>query len=478
MEKGKNRAECKYCENVTFACDVRSNGSKNVKYHWKRCPANPTNKSKMKGKQTELVFIDSEGGEAKVKNWVLNVKDVRDAISYMIIVGELPFRHVEKPGFKHLMATCCPKFHIPSLFTIARDCLHLYGKEKTNLKEILRMNVKEFHHKGKAIAKHVEECLVDWGLDDKLFIVTVHNASSNDVACLELKKMMQRKSTCIGNGDYLHMSQLSPSLDVPTRWNSTFDMLDRALKFRDIFWRMDIPTNPQLDSTMEAELDGDDNGDPIELQFEMENAGAPSENDWKGQLEKMNVLIYMGAILDPKVKLVGLNLVFDRMYGKTKGEELGEAVHNKACKLFDDYRRIYAPFSPSNDEVTSASSSHSTSFDHKKVIEEQVKRLRTANRYSSSEFDRYLNEKLREHELDMDILDWWKMNAHRYPILARLARDVLAVPISTMVEALICTQGWIRSKKENDERLNVEEKLEDLKQLEKEFENSSLSGDN
>ncbi|KNA26118.1 hypothetical protein SOVF_000340 [Spinacia oleracea] len=371
--------------------------------------------------------------------------------------------------------------------------------------------------------------------------------------------MMQRKSTCIGNGDYLHMrcvahiinlivwdglknnkksidkvryavkfvksspsrlklfkdlaekyvrSQLSPSLDVPTRWNSTFDMLDRALKFRDIFWRMDIPTNPQLDSDLEAVLAGDDNEDPIELQFEMENAGAPSENDWKvcegfalflkefktlneqvsgslyvtsnstffyiarvldqlnkwmasdnidfmrmattmkkkfdkywGQLEKMNVLIYMGAILDPKVKLVGLNLVFDRMYGKTKGEELGEAVHNKACKLFDDYRRIYAPFSPSNDEVTSASSSHSTSFDHKKVIEEQVKRLRTANRYSSSEFDRYLNEKLREHELDMDILDWWKMNAHRYPILARLARDVLAVPISTVASESAFSAG-------------------------------------
>lgn len=45
-----------------------------------------------------------------------------------------------------------------------------------------------FSHKGKAIAKALEECLVYWGLDDKLFTVNVGNASSNDVACLELKK--------------------------------------------------------------------------------------------------------------------------------------------------------------------------------------------------------------------------------------------------------------------------------------------------
>ena len=106
-----------------------------------------------------------------------------------------------------------------------------------------------------------------------------------------------------------------------------------------------------------------------------------------GQLEKMNVLIYMGAILDPKVKPVGLKLIFDRMCGTTKGEELGEAVHNKACKLFDDYRRIYAAFSPNNDVMTSASSSHSTSSYFKKVIEKQMKNLRTDNRYSCSKFD-------------------------------------------------------------------------------------------
>lgn len=52
---------------------------------------------------------------------------------------------------------------------------------------------------------------------------------------------------------------------------------------------------------------------------------------------KMNLLIYMGAILDPKVKFVGLKLSFSRMYASLKDEELSQKVYQKAIALFDDY---------------------------------------------------------------------------------------------------------------------------------------------
>lgn len=70
-----------------------------------------------------------------------------------------------------------------------------------------------------------------------------------------------------------------------------------------------------------------------------------------------------------------------------------------------------------------------------------------------------------------DILGWWKCNESKYPILAKVARDVLAIPVSTVasefafstggrvvdphrssldpesIEALICAQDWIRYSK-------------------------------
>ena len=106
----------------------------------------------------------------------------------------------------------------------------------------------------------------------------------------------------------------------------------------------------------------------------------------------MNVLIYMGAILNPNVKLIGLKLVFTGMYKTPKGEELGEDVYSKACHLFDDYRRIYAPFTTHNGETTFTSgftTPQSTNSNLKKDIEDQVKRLRTDSKYGRSEFDRY-----------------------------------------------------------------------------------------
>jgi hAT family C-terminal dimerisation region len=49
-----------------------------------------------------------------------------------------------------------------------------------------------------------------------------------------------------------------------------------------------------------------------------------------------------------------------------------------------------------------------------------------------SELDEYLADALDEASLDddFDILAWWKLNAPKYLILARLIRDILTVPIS------------------------------------------------
>ena len=89
-------------------------------------------------------------------------------------------------------------------------------------------------------------------------------------------------------------------------------------------------------------------------------------------------------------------------------------------------------------------------------------------------------------EQNFDILRWWKLNAPRFPILSHMARDVLAVPVSTVAsestfstggrildafsssltpriaQSLICTEDWLRSTCP----VGVEENLEILDQLE------------
>ena len=91
------------------------------------------------------------------------------------------------------------------------------------------------------------------------------------------------------------------------------------------------------------------------------------------------------------------------------------------------------------------------------------------SRESNSELSRYLTENCEKITDDFDLLMWWRCNSSKYPILSTLAKDILAVPVSTVasessfstggrildsfrtslspttVEALICTQSWLRS---------------------------------
>lgn len=82
----------------------------------------------------------------------------------------------------------------------------------------------------------------------------------------------------------------------------------------------------------------------------------------------------------------------------------------------------------------------------------------------------YLDEPKLKRTDDIDILSFWKSYQYRYPQLSLMARDLLAIPVSTVasesafsvggrvidsfrstlkhenVEALICTRDWLFQK--------------------------------
>lgn len=119
------------------------------------------------------------------------------------------------------------------------------------------------------------------------------------------------------------------------------------------------------------------------------------------------------------------------------------------------------------------------------IIDQQMSSNGGGDMTVKSELEKYFSEDNEEDKKGFDILKWWKDNANRFPVLARMARDLLAIPISTvasesafssggrilddfrssltptMVERLICANDWIRS-----EYISVEENTEELYKLE------------
>ena len=89
----------------------------------------------------------------------------------------------------------------------------------------------------------------------------------------------------------------------------------------------------------------------------------------------------------------------------------------------------------------------------------------------TNEIDKYLAENCesRRGDVKFEILGWQKANSNRYQVLSKLARDVLAVPVSTvafesafstggytldpfrsslsplMVQHLVCARDWLQA---------------------------------
>lgn len=109
---------------------------------------------------------------------------------------------------------------------------------------------------------------------------------------------------------------------------------------------------------------------------------------------------------------------------------------------------------------------------------------------STNDLERYLTEEnVNPLTPNFDILVWWKENSIRFKVLSMIARDVLAIPVSTVasesafstggrildqfrssldpktVEALVCTQNWLRSTHEGIHLQSTEEESEDYKSI-------------
>ncbi|KAJ9548188.1 hypothetical protein OSB04_020731 [Centaurea solstitialis] len=411
-------------------------------------------------------------------------------------------------------------------------------------------------HSGEVIGKYVEKNLLDWGID-KVFTITVDNASSNDLCIRYLKRRLNNWKNSVLDSQYLHMRccahilslvvkeglkeledpilrirsavkyvRSSPArlqrfkacvekmkieskslvcLDVETRWNSTYLMLESAIKFQAAFDMLEeqdskyrsellslkgMPTEEDWDYarcllpflkgfyTSTLRISGSLYVTSNSYFHEVFGIGAMIKNKMsvkdeglrkmatrmKGKYDKywsnesnINMFLFVGSILDPRHKLGYVSFIVEQSYEKEKAEWLCHEIENVLKGLFNHYSREYGVVN--ENDATSV----------------------------KSELDRYLGEQCKSLDNKFDILEWWKKNESRLPVMAAMARDILAIPASTvasessfstggrvldtfrssltptLVEALVCSQNWLRSK---NVPFDIEEKLEELENFE------------
>jgi hypothetical protein len=283
-----------------------------------------------------------------------------------------------------------------------------------------------------------------------------------------------------------------PIVDVTTRWNSTYLMLEAALPLRAAFSSLDRQDKdyvfaPSTDEWKLAEamckllrvfytatvtlsgskyptshlyfyqlwnikkiLNTEESSHKMKV---MKNEASNTDIIIAHMVEQMQTKfnVYwqesytcacIPVILDPRFKYDLLEYLLNEFGSEAETGKWMEEVNNTMQKLFDEYNQeVYAH---SQKERDSPTSEEEEDTDDPLAVWDQY--MRSKRRQTSNELERYLKEELLPRKKEVDILQWWKVNSSKYPMLSKMARDILAIPASTVPsESAFSTGGRVVS---------------------------------
>lgn len=194
---------------------------------------------------------------------------------------------------------------------------------------------------------------------------------------------------------------------------------------------------------------------------------------------KSNLALAVAFFLDPRYKRSGIEHYMRKVHGdllyRGKVEELLVVVK----RMYLAYASKYSQSTPGPNSTATAQE-HATDFmeeDEDDYFQSQQGTHVSNEGDSDTDLEKYMAEKLKlsKEAFDkFDILSWWKTHQDVYPVLSLLARDVLAIQVSTVasesafsaggrvidpfrsrldphvVEALICTKDWVAAARKGD----------------------------
>ncbi|XP_010527601.1 PREDICTED: zinc finger BED domain-containing protein RICESLEEPER 2-like [Tarenaya hassleriana] len=447
---------------------------------------------------------------------------VRKFLAMAIIEHDLPFSFVEYKRVRQLLKYMNPDFNPISRNTIVADVLRLHQGQKEKLKreiasisnricltadvwrsiaiegyicitghyvdnswklnsKILSFSAMPPPHSGNELAKKVLDCLKDWGIEKKIFSLTLDNASANDTMQSILKDQLCLQYGLLCDGKFFHVrcyahilnlivqeglkvvdsalykiresvkyvkwsegrmkmfkeyceqvgveTGTGLHLDIPTRWNSTYTMLKVAIKYERAFSSLQLLDRSYKYNPSSQEWQrGEKICDFLEPFYEITNlffgSKYPTSNLYFFQVWRIECLLkdYMTNGEDEMIESMANNMKekFDKYWEEYNITFALAAVLDPRMKL-ELLEFAYNEVDPTNSK-------------EKIDIVFKAYERRTAAQEERSALEIYLDDKrLEMNEFDdIDVLQFWKNHKQRYGNLTQMACDILSIPITTV----------------------------------------------
>ncbi|GJU83982.1 zinc finger BED domain-containing protein RICESLEEPER 2-like protein [Tanacetum coccineum] len=341
--------------------------------------------------------------------------------------------------------------------------------------KILRFLYVPCPHTSEVLTNVLMEALMEWNVDTKLSTITLDNCSTNDklidIAPIENvresisywtatpKRVEKFEETC----RQLKITYSKTlGLDCQTRWNATYLMLKTALMYKDVFTRLK-QRDSHYKTLLVVHIDMRKNGGVICKKLEVfHNVTAIFS-----RTRYLTTNLYFPKVCDIRLKLN------EWLVSPT------QLVSNMASKMienFDEYwgeipeltRLLHPCFRPSQE-----SKMEMIEFYFPQIYpDDSVSRIKKVRKICEAlileyqektldrEYDvpligivmgilhptRYFREGLEPRSPDFDILLWWKLRGAKYHVMQAIARDILAIPVSSVAsESAFSTSGRLIS---------------------------------
>ncbi|CAL4976091.1 unnamed protein product [Urochloa decumbens] len=521
--EGCIKACCNHCKGVfAYSSGSKMAGTSHLKRHITQghCPVMKSQEPSARG--------TGNGGEGTIEkpskkhrtstgyaNAPFNPDLSSSYLAKMIILHDYPLHIVQQPTFLSFIEGLQPRFKVVNTDAMEAQVYAIYLKERDNmLKEVGNIPGRislatgwwttsqtlgyisiagqfidsewKLHRRmlnfvmapcsclENAVSEAISRSLPKWNMADKLFTITGdYEPSSHDIYSVNLRDELSKMNIPMLRGQFLVVRCYAHVLnaaagDVTASVQSVIYKIREKDPTSNIFFHEAWTIQREISSATDLQ-------DPISSKI-AKDMHERFDKYWKD----CNVMLAIAVLMDPRFKMKIVEFSYTKIYG-LKGIKYVKVVDDAVHELYKEYVRQPLPLAPAHIEqgangdlptdekeiLTNPPSNGSVLSDFDIYLSEVA-----LSQIPKSELDQYLDETLLPRIPEFDILKWWNLSALKYPTLSRMARDVLAIPVSTVgrgsifssagtearmlddyrsslqpetLEALVCTKDWLQN---------------------------------